>query len=160
MLVNIFTISVLLLSVKSMVFGSHLLKLCTENSYDCLLIDYTVQENSHDCLLIDYTVPENSHDCLLIDCTVPENSHDCLLIDYTVPENSHDEELDAILGELSELETQFSREIGEDAAHRGNGGSKFRKVKNTHPWGPSPLQHNKSKLIASLTIGLSCHSAQ
>ena len=132
MLVNIFTISVLLLSVKSMVFGSHLLKLCTENSYDCLLIDYTVQENSHDCLLIDYTVPENSHD----------------------------EELDAILGELSELETQFSREIGEDAAHRGNGGSKFRKVKNTHPWGPSPLQHNKSKLIASLTIGLSCHSAQ
>ena len=43
MLVNIFTISVLLLSVKSMVFGSHLPKLCTENSYDCLLIDYTVQ---------------------------------------------------------------------------------------------------------------------
>jgi hypothetical protein len=32
-----------------------------------------------------------------------------------IAENSHDEELDAILGELSELETQFSREIGEEA---------------------------------------------
>jgi hypothetical protein len=54
-------------------------------------------------------------------------------------ENSHDEELDAILGELSELETQFSREIGQEPQKsnqsRVNGGSShltgYRKVKNT-----------------------------
>jgi hypothetical protein len=37
-----------------------------------------------------------------------------------IAENSHDEELDAILGELSELETQFSREIGEESNSNSN----------------------------------------
>jgi hypothetical protein len=59
-----------------------------------------------------------------------------------ITENSHDEELDAILGELSELETQFSREIGEEANSNSNSNSNsnnlsglsnstsFRKVRN------------------------------
>jgi hypothetical protein len=56
--------------------------------------------------------------------------------DFFFTENSHDEELDAILGELSELETQFSREIGQEPQKsRANGGSNLlaglRKVKNT-----------------------------
>ena len=63
---------------------------------------------------------------------------------FSVAENSHDEELDAILGELSELETQFSREIGEEANNKsGNSrnnsnnrsgisnSTSFRKVRNT-----------------------------
>jgi hypothetical protein len=58
-----------------------------------------------------------------------------------IAENSHDEELDAILGELSELETQFSREIGEEANNSNSNANSnnlsglsnstsFRKVRN------------------------------